>query len=104
MAGSELGPPDTGWKINLRDPTEHAVGPRVEFDQTSDGRTLKMLNVIDEYTSECPAIVVARSHRFDNGGEFIAQAVSDWCRFNCTDTVFIDYWRIDYNNNRPQLA
>jgi putative transposase len=32
-----------------------------QFDTTADGRTLKLLNVIDEYTRECPAIVVGRS-------------------------------------------
>ena len=82
------------------------------FDQTADGRMLKLLNVIDEYTRECLAIDVERSIdadavvaclerltaergspayvRFDHGPEFIAYAVADWCRFNGTDTVFID--------------
>ena len=32
-----------------------------QFDQTSDGRILKLLNVIDEYSRECLAIVVGRS-------------------------------------------
>ena len=83
-----------------------------QFDVTDDGRTIKMLNIIDEYTRECLAIKVARTidaddvvdvldrlaavHgapafvRFDNGGEFIAAAVADWCRFNGVDTIFID--------------
>lgn len=83
-----------------------------QFDQTSDGRMLKLLNVIDERSRECLAIETARSIdadgvvavldrlarergapcylRFDNGPEFIARAVADWCRFNGTDTVFID--------------
>ena len=83
-----------------------------QFDQTSDGRLLKLLNVIDEYTRECLAIDVGRSIdadgvvtcleriarergapayvRFDHGPEFIAYAVADWCRFNGTGTVFID--------------
>ena len=83
-----------------------------QFDVTIDGRTIKMLNVIDEFTRECPAIEVARTldaddvvnvldrlagiHgapayvRFDNGGEFIAHAVADWCRFNNVGTIFID--------------
>jgi putative transposase len=83
-----------------------------QFDQTADGRTLKLLNVIDEYTRESLAIVVERSIdadgvvaclekiagvrgapayvRFDNGPEFIAYALADWCRFNGTETVFID--------------
>ena len=83
-----------------------------QFDVTIDGRTIKLLNVIDEFTRECPAIVVDRSIdsdavvtlldrltaqrgapgfvRFDNGPEFIAWAVADWCRFNDVATVFID--------------
>jgi len=92
--------PDVLWALDF------------QFDQTSDGRTLKMLNVIDEYTRECLAIDIERSidadgvircleHlaaergapryvRFDHGPEFIAYAVADWCRWNGTDTVFID--------------
>ena len=83
-----------------------------QFDVTADGRLLKLLNVVDEFTRECPAIVVDRSIdadkvvatlerlalqrgapaylRFDNGPEFIAVAVADWCRFNGVGTVFID--------------
>ena len=83
-----------------------------QFDQTTDGRMLKLLNVIDEYSRECLAIDVDRSIdadgvvaclqrlsaergapayvRFDHGPEFIAHAVADGCRFNETDTVFID--------------
>lgn len=83
-----------------------------QFDQTGDARTLKLFNVIDEHTRECPAIMVDRSIdadkvvatldriaaergapayvRFDNGPEFIAAAVADWCRFNATTTVFIE--------------
>jgi len=84
-----------------------------QFDTTADGRTLKMLNVIDEFTRECLAIEVDRSIdadgvvavlerlaiarsgapafvRFDNGPEFIAIAVADWCRFNHCESVFIE--------------
>ncbi len=84
-----------------------------QFDVTVDGRTLKMLNVIDEFTREALAIEVDRSIdadgvvavldrlavlrggapafvRFDNGPEFIAHAVADWCRFNDCDSMFID--------------
>ncbi|MGB3285705.1 MULTISPECIES: IS3 family transposase [Mycolicibacter] len=83
-----------------------------QFDTTADGRTLKMLNVIDEFTREALAIHVDRAinadgvvdvldrlalmhgapHyvRFDNGPEFIAHAVNDWCRFNGTGSLFID--------------
>jgi putative transposase len=83
-----------------------------QFDQTSDGRNLKLLNVIDEYSREALATDVERAIdadgvvaclerlatergapayvRFDHGPEFIAYALSDWCRFNGTETVFID--------------
>lgn len=82
------------------------------FDQTADGRMLKVLNVIDEYSREALAIDVERSIdadgvvacldrlaaergapafvRFDHGPEFIAYALADWCRFNSTGTIFID--------------
>jgi putative transposase len=83
-----------------------------QFDTTADGRTLKMLNVIDEFTREALAIKVDRGIdadgvvdvldrlalqrgaptyvRFDNGPEFVAQAVNDWCRFNSAASLFID--------------
>ena len=83
-----------------------------QFDQTDDAKVLKLLNVIDEFTRECLAIVVSRSIdadgvvacldelvakrgapayvRFDNGPEFIAHAISDWCRFSGADSLFID--------------
>jgi putative transposase len=70
-----------------------------QLDTTADHRTLKLLNVVDEFTRECVAIVVDRSIdadkvvatldavaltrgapafvRFDNGLEFIARAVAD---------------------------
>ena len=69
-------------------------------DRTHDGRRFRMLTVIDEYTRECLAIVVARrltsddvlhllcdlfvergppDHiRSDNGPEFTARAVRGW--------------------------
>ncbi len=84
-----------------------------QFDTTADGRTLKMLNVIDEFTRECLTITVDRSIdadyvvavldrlvvergatpafvRFDNGPEFVAQTVADWCTETGTDSLFID--------------
>jgi putative transposase len=84
-----------------------------QFDTTADGRQIKLLNVIDEFTRECLAIEVDRSidadHvtdvldriaaqrggppiyvRFDNGPEFVAHAIEDWCRFNGTGAMFID--------------
>src|SRR4051812_48764439 len=83
-----------------------------QFDQTADGRVLKLLNVVDEFTREALAIHVARridadqtinvlerlSHqrgapahvRCDNGPELTAHALKDWCRFRHAGTAFIE--------------
>lgn len=84
-----------------------------QFDATIDGRQVKMLNIIDEYTREALAIVVDHSIdaervvatltrlaverggppaflRFDNGPEFVSIAVADWCDETGTGSVFID--------------
>jgi putative transposase len=69
-------------------------------DRTDDGRPIRMLTIIDEFSRRCLAIVVARRLnsddvlavltelfveqglpafiRSDNGGEFTAQAVREW--------------------------
>ena len=82
------------------------------FDQTADGRPLKVLPVVDEYTRECLAMVVGRSltaadvvktlarlvaerggpaHlRSDNGPEFIAAAVKDWLASAGVATLYIE--------------
>ena len=87
-------------------------GRWTHFDLASNLRTIKMLNIIDEFTRECLAIDVARSItaddvvarleqlcaargapcylRMDNGPEFVAHALNDWCRFNGAGSLFID--------------
>jgi putative transposase len=81
-------------------------------ERTHDGRPLKLLTVVDEYTRECLAIVVARrirSHevlmtlsglfleyglpehiRSDNGPEFVAKAVREWLSDLGVTTLFIE--------------
>jgi putative transposase len=44
-------PPSVLWDLDFH------------FDQTANGRTIRLLNVIDEFTRECPAIVEVRRHR-----------------------------------------
>jgi putative transposase len=83
-----------------------------QFDTTSDGRTLKLCNVTDEFTREALAIDVGRGFdadatvavldriasrrgapqfvRCDNGPELTAAALRDWCRFNAAGTSYID--------------
>jgi len=80
-------------------------------DRTEDGRSLKMLVVIDEFTRECLALEVSRhmtcrdviavldeltairgapkNIRSDNGPEFIAQALQRWCREGGTNALYI---------------
>jgi putative transposase len=81
-------------------------------DRTRDGRKVRMLNVVDEFTRECRAIRVARkldsldvidvltdlfiargtpAHiRSDNGPEFVAKAVQGWIRGVGAKTAFIE--------------
>ena len=83
-----------------------------QFDQTADGRVLKLLNVVDEHTRESLEMLVERSidadrtvevleglaadrgapeHlRCDNGPEMTGHALRDWCRFSKTGTAFIE--------------
>ncbi len=81
-----------------------------QFDSTVDGRQVKLLNIIDEFTRECLAIVVDHSidadrvvatlerlafergtHpafvMFDNGPEFASHAVADCCKDSDTASV-----------------
>ena len=82
------------------------------FDTCADGRTLKCLTVVDEFTRECLAIDVAggiRSARVievlaqlvsvhgapqylrsDNGPEFVATAILKWLQTAHIETAFID--------------
>ena len=92
--------PDVVWALDF------------QYDQTDDGKNLKLLNIIDEFTRQCLAIVAARSInadkvvatlealaakrgapkylRMDNGPKLVAHALADWCRFNGAGSIFID--------------
>ncbi len=81
-------------------------------DRTTDGRAFKILNIIDEYTRECLAILVARNiktqdvidllfHLFifrgipehlrsDNGPEFTAKAIRGWFNRIEVKTLYIE--------------
>lgn len=84
-----------------------------QFDVTRDGRILKLLNIVDEWTREALAIVVDRRIdsdrtvatlsqivterrttpefiRCDNGPELTAHALRDWCRFNRAGASYIE--------------
>ncbi len=83
-----------------------------QFDQTADGRVLKLLNVVDEFTRESLVMLVERSIdadrtvgvlerlvaergapeflRCDNGPEMTAHALQDWCELSGTGTAYIE--------------
>lgn len=92
--------------------------------RSHDGRVIRMLTVIDEYTRECLAIEVERrlrsddvlhclarlftSHgppdhiRSDNGSEFTAEVVRDWLKRLHVKTLYIQPgspWENGYNES-----
>ena len=82
------------------------------FDTTADGRPFKVLSMCDEFTQESAGGQLGRSItaddavaildgaasergtpkyiRCDNGPEFVAAAIRDWCRFSGTGAAYID--------------
>lgn len=97
----EAAHPNHVWAIDFQD------------DQTSDGRRLRILNIVDEFTREVLAVGLARSItadrtvevleellgarevaptfiRMDNGPELTSHALADWCRFSGTGASFIE--------------
>jgi putative transposase len=92
---------------------DHVWALDYQFDQTEDGRRLKLLNVVDEHTREALTITVDRRIdadetvkvldrlvaergrpprfiRMDNGPELTANALRDWCRFTGAGTSYIE--------------
>ena len=93
--------PDDGWALDF------------QADQTSDGRPIRLVNIIDEHTREALVMHAARSInadrvvaglealvarrgraprfvRMDNGPELTSHALRDWCRFSTAGSVFIE--------------
>lgn len=82
------------------------------FDRTEDGRALKCLSIVDEFTRECLALEVGRGlksgqvidvlielfhvrglpmHiRCDNGPEFIARTIRNWLERAKVETLYIE--------------
>jgi putative transposase len=94
------------------------------MDRTHDGRAIRLLTVIDEYTRECLAIEVQRRLssqdvldllrdlfvrrgtpeyiRSDNGPEFTSKAVREWLGRIAVKTLFIEPgspWENGYNES-----
>jgi putative transposase len=88
---------------------DHVGSVDFVFERTHDGRPLRLLTLVDEYTRECLAIDVERrldseldrleqlfvspgtpeSIRSDDGAEFTATAVRNWLPRVGVDTLFI---------------
>ncbi|WP_203924318.1 integrase catalytic domain-containing protein [Rugosimonospora africana] len=93
--------PDQMWALDF------------QVDVTADGRQVRFLNIINEYTRQALATRAARSFtadatiavldelvttlsrrpehvRMDNGLELTAYALQGWCRFTGVDPAYID--------------
>ena len=107
-----LGSSENGSALKRAERRRHVWSYDFVYDRTEDGRQLKFLPVMDEYTREALALEVDRSitgedvvdvltylfevHgepeyiRSDNGPEFVAKAVRDWLEASGVDTLFIE--------------
>ena len=102
-----------GSCIRLRaEHPDHVWSYDFVHDRTSDGRVIRYLNVIDEYTRRCLAIKPKRQFkhydvieclsdlflrygipeyiRSDNGSEFAAEAIRSWLKRIGVKTLFIE--------------
>lgn len=107
-----LGSGENGCAVKRAEYPNHVWSYDFLMDRTEDGRQLKLLPVVDEYTRECLAIEVDRSItskevievlsrlieqqgepgyiRSDNGPEFIAEAVKSWLTESGVGTLYIE--------------
>jgi len=104
---------NAGSCVRLRpEHKDHVWSYDFVMTRTAEGRAFRMLNIIDEYTRECLAILVKRRiasqdvidvlfHLFifrgipehirsDNGPEFTAKAVRNWLERLGVKTLFIE--------------
>jgi transposase InsO family protein len=107
-----LGTSDNGIVRHRASHKDHVWAWDFVHDRTEDGRTLKWLSVVDEYTRECLALEARRSFtsgdvievlrelvlirgrpmhiRSDNGPEFIAKAICSWLESARVKTLYIE--------------
>jgi putative transposase len=123
-----LGHSENGRTRKRAEYKDHVWSYDFVMDRTDDGRQLKMLPVVDEYSRECLAIEVQRSItaedvvrtlaalferrgepsfiRSDNGPEFIAQAVKRWLEVSGVRTLYIEPYALPGRTptRRPSTA
>jgi putative transposase len=107
-----LGNSENGCVRHRAEYKNHVWSYDFTMDQTADGKRLKLMPVVDEFTRECHAIEVERSFtaqdvintlsylfqvhgepeyiRSDNGPEFIAAAVQEWLASSGVKTLYIE--------------
>ncbi len=107
-----LGKAENGASRRRAERPNHVWTWDFTFDRTEDGRTLKWLAIVDEFTRECLRLEVGRGFtarevierlagavaergapghiRSDNGPEFIAQAVRRWLEGAGVETLYIE--------------
>ena len=107
-----LGESENGYTRRRAEHKDHLWSYDFVMDRTDDGRRLKMLAIVDEYTRECLSIEVERSItarevvkvlaklfelrreptfiRSDNGPEFVAKVVKRWLEASGVQTLYIE--------------
>jgi transposase InsO family protein len=107
-----LGGGENGVSRKRAEYKDHVWSYDFVMDQTEDGRTLKMMPIVDEYTRECLYLRTERSItakdvvatllrlfnergapeyiRSDNGPEFIAKALKRWLELSSVRTLYIE--------------
>ncbi len=107
-----LGSSENGCARKRAERINHVWSYDFAMDQTEDGRRLKVMPVVDEYSRECLALGMERSItagdvmevldrlfaergepefiRSDNGPEFIAEALKRWLAATGVGTLYIE--------------
>jgi putative transposase len=107
-----LGNSENGCKRKRAEYKDHVWSYDFVIDRTEDGRRLKIMPIVDEYSRECLTMEAQRSItaedvvrtlaalfeqrgepayiRSDNGPEFIAQAVKQWLEISGVKTLYIE--------------
>ena len=107
-----LGQSENGCTRRRAEHKDHVWSYDFVMDLTEEGRRLKMMPVVDEYTRECLSIDVERSItaedvvetlaslfcrrgepafiRSDNGPEFVARAIKQWLEVCGVRTLYIE--------------
>ena len=107
-----LGNSENGCTRRRAEYIDHVWSYDFAMDATEDGRRLKMMPVVDEYSRQCLALEMERSItaegvvgilerlftergapayiRSDNGPEFIAEAIKRWLAASGVKTLYIE--------------